>query len=247
MKHSLAKNLVMTDESCQNQSDIQPEQYAFLVKRIAHHIMGRMPSSVDVEDLIQSGMIGLLEAAQKYDAAKGASFETYAGIRIHGAIMDEMRRGDWVPRSVHKNTRAINQAITEIEAKTGRDAKDSEIAAFLGMAIEEYHSVAKDCSVSRLFSLDASLEADEFGEQQIADTRAEEPSRAITQNRMKDALAGEILKLPEREQLVISLYYNDELNLKEIGEVLGVSESRVSQILSQANARLRARLRDWRA
>jgi len=247
MKQSLAKNLVMNDEPYQNPSDIQPEQYAYLVKRIAHHIMGRLPSSVDVEDLIQSGMIGLLEAAQKYDASKGASFETYAGIRIHGAIVDEMRRGDWVPRSVHKNTRAINQAIAEIEAKSGRDAKDSEIASYLGMEIEEYHAIAKDCSVSRLFSLDASLEADEFGEQQLSDPRAEEPSKSVTQNRMKDALAQEILKLPEREQLVISLYYNDEFNLKEIGEVLGVSESRVSQVLSQANARLRARLRDWRA
>lgn len=224
---------------------IQAEQYGYLVKRIARHIMARLPSSVDVEDLIQSGMIGLLEAAQKYDASKGASFETYAGIRIHGAIVDEMRRGDWVPRSVHKNTRAINQAIADIEAKSGRDAKDSEIASYLGVELEEYYAMARDCSVSRLCSLEASVENDEYGETQIRDPHTEEPARSVSENKMKSALAEEIAKLPEREMLVVSLYYQDELNLREIGEVLSVSESRVSQILSQANARLRSRMRDW--
>ena len=236
----------MAEELYTGQTSIQAEQYGYLVKRIAHHIMARMPSSVDVDDLIQSGMIGLLEAAQKYDPSKGASFETYAGIRIHGAIVDEMRRGDWVPRSVHKNTRAINQAIAEIEAKSGRDAKDSEIAAYLGVELDDYYAMARDCSVSRLFSLEASLEGEEFGEAQIRDPHSEEPARSVSENEMKSALVEEIGKLPEREKLVISLYYNDELNLKEIGEVLGVSESRISQILSQANARLRARLKDWR-
>ena len=236
----------MDDDLYPCDKGLQVEQYAYLVKRIAHHIMARMPASVEVDDLIQSGMIGLLEAAQKYDASKGASFETYAGIRIHGAIVDEMRRGDWVPRSVHKNTRAINQAIADIEAKSGRDARDTEIASYLGIELDEFHAMARDCSVSRLFSLESSLEADEFGETQLRDPHSEEPAKSVSESEMKHALAREITKLPEREKLVISLYYNDELNLKEIGEVLGVSESRVSQILSQANARLRSRLKDWR-
>jgi len=237
----------MGDELYSSQNGIQVEQYGYLVKRIAHHIMARMPSSVDVDDLIQSGMIGLLEAAQKYDASKGASFETYAGIRIHGAIVDEMRRGDWVPRSVHKNTRAINQAIADIEAKSGRDARDSEVASYLGVSLDDYYSMAQDCSVSRLFSLEASLESEEYGETQIRDPNSAEPARSVSESSMKSALAEEITKLPEREKLVISLYYQEELNLKEIGEVLGVSESRISQILSQANARLRSRLKEWRA
>jgi RNA polymerase sigma factor for flagellar operon FliA len=229
-------------------SDIQAEDYAFLVKRIAHHIMARMPSSVQVEDLIQSGMIGLLEALQKYDATKGASFETYAGIRIRGAIVDEMRRGDWVPRSVHKNNRLINQAIGEIEARSGRDAKDTEVADYLGVDIDEYYSMARDCASSRLFSLDESLEDDEFKSgTQIKDSVNPGPDQAVTGSAMKRALTSEIERLPDREKLVLSLYYTEELNLKEIGEVLGVSESRVSQIHSQATSRLRARLRDWRA
>lgn len=227
--------------------NINVEDYAYLVKRIAHHIMARMPSSVQVEDLIQSGMIGLLEAAQKYDAGKGASFETYAGIRIRGAIVDEMRRGDWAPRSVHRNNRKINEAIATIEASTGRDAKDSEIADYLDIDIQEYHSMTKDCASSRIFSLDEALESDDGqSETQIEDKHSIEPGVHVTEGAMRKALASEIMRLPEREKLVLSLYYEQELNLKEIGEVLSVSESRVSQIHSQAAARLRSRLKDWR-
>lgn len=227
---------------------IQVEDYAYLVKRIAHHIMARMPSSVQVEDLIQSGMIGLLEACQKYDASKGASFETYAGIRIRGSIVDEMRRGDWVPRSVHKNNRLINQAISELEARSGRDAKDTEVAEHLGIDIEDYYTMTRDCASSRLFSLDESLEDDDKkNTTQVKDNVTPGPDQAVTGQAMKVALSSEIDRLPEREKLVLSLYYTEELNLKEIGEVLGVSESRVSQIHSQATSRLRARLKDWRA
>lgn len=224
---------------------IKIEDFAFLVKRIAHHIMARMPSSVQIDDLIQSGMIGLIEAAKKYDHSKGASFETYAGIRIRGAIVDEMRRGDWAPRSVHKNNRRINEAVKEIEARTGRDAKDTEIADYIGEDIDTYYTMAKDCASSRLFSLDESKDDDETLGLQIPDTATNEPSIDVTYSAMKHALSSEITKLPEREKLVLSLYYEEELNLKEIGEVLGVSESRVSQIHSQAATRLRARLSDW--
>lgn len=247
MRERPADNLDVYEGILDGSTDIDVESYAFLVKRIAHHMMARMPSSVQVEDLIQSGMIGLLEAVQKYDASKGASFETYAGIRIRGAIVDEMRRGDWAPRSVHRNNRRINDAIFNIEAQTGRDAKDSEVAAYLGVGIEEYYSMAKDCCSSRLFSLEESQDPDEgWGEVQIEDPAGIEPAKHVTHDAMKAALAHEIKRLPEREQLILSLYYDEELNLKEIGEVLGVSESRVSQIHSQAAARLRARLRDWK-
>lgn len=244
--HSHDLDMYATPQQEAHQS-INVEDYAFLVKRIAHHIMARMPSSVHVEDLIQSGMIGLIEAGQKYDPSKGASFETYAGIRVHGAIMDEMRRGDWAPRSVHRNNRRINDAIADIEARTGRDAKDSEVAEQLGVEIDEYYAMTQDCSSSRLFSLEEATDQEEgYGETQILDPDAIEPAAFASEDAMRRALANEIKRLPEREKLVLSLYYERELNLKEIGEVLSVSESRVSQIHSQAAARLRSRLKDWR-
>lgn len=229
-----------------NNSPICAEDYAYLVKRIARHIMARMPSSVQMDDLVQSGMIGLIEAVQKYDATRGASFETYAGIRIRGAIVDEMRRGDWAPRSVHRNSRRINEAIAQIEARTGRDARDVEIAAQLDIDIDEYYVMAQDCACARVFSLDERYDDDEdWAEPQISGPSDEEPAALVSRSGLKKALANAISGLPEREKLVLSLYYGDELNLKEIGEVLGVSESRVSQIHSQAAARLRSRLSDW--
>lgn len=246
MRAKLTENFDMYVKPNEDPVAINVEDYAYLVKRIAHHIMARMPSSVQVDDLIQSGMIGLLEAVQKYDASKGASFETYAGIRIRGSIVDEMRRGDWAPRSVHRNNRKINEAIAEIEARTGRDAKDEEVAAYLNVELDEYHIMIKDCASSRLFSLEESLESDDgYMDQQVEDPDAVEPARQVTEDAMRASLAAEIKRLPEREKLVLSLYYEQELNLKEIGEVLNVSESRVSQIHSQAAARLRSRLRDW--
>jgi len=247
MKAKATDSADMYVNSDADSADINVEDYAYLVKRIAHHIIARMPSSVQVDDLIQSGMIGLLEAAQKYDSGKGASFETYAGIRIRGAMVDEMRRGDWAPRSVHRNNRKINEAIAAVEAHSGRDAQDSEVASYLGVDIQEYHSMTRDCASSRVFSLDETLEANESQpETQIEDPHSVEPGAGVTEGAMRKALANEIKRLPEREQLVLSLYYEQELNLKEIGEVLNVSESRVSQIHSQAAARLRSRLKDWR-
>lgn len=247
MRAKFKENFDMYTTSEEQSVAINVEEYAYLVKRIAHHIMARMPSSVQVDDLIQSGMIGLLEAVQKYDASKGASFETYAGIRIRGAIVDEMRRGDWAPRSVHRNNRRINEAISAIESRSGRDARDEEVAAYLGVDIEEYHAMTKDCASSRLFSLEESLESDNgYVESQVEDQQAIEPGRQVSEAAMRSALAAEIRRLPEREKLVLSLYYEQDLNLKEIGEVLNVSESRVSQIHSQAAARLRSRLKDWR-
>ncbi|WP_202944208.1 RNA polymerase sigma factor FliA [Cellvibrio japonicus] len=225
---------------------INVEDYAPLVKRIAYHMMLRMPASVQVEDLIQAGMIGLIEASQKYDASRGASFETYAGIRIRGAIVDEMRRGDWAPRSVHRNGRRISQAMAAVEARTGRDASDTEIAAELDVGLDEYYQMLQDSSGSRLFSYEET-----FGEEDSNIDGSDHssvfasPLESIQRDGLKRALADAIALLPERERLVLALYYDEELNLKEIGLVLGVSESRISQIHSQAAARLRQKMTAW--
>ncbi len=227
--------------------ELNVENYAVLVKRIAFHMMARMPASVQVDDLIQAGMIGLLEAAQKYDDSKGASFETYAGIRIRGAIVDEMRRGDWAPRSVHRNARRVAEAVAMVEARTGRDANDIEVAEALEMSLDEYYEILQDSASTKLFSLEESCEDDESKLNQPATSMALlGPSESTQNEAMQRALAKEISRLPEREKLVLSLYYQEELNLKEIGQVLEVSESRVSQIHSQATMRLRSRLADWR-
>lgn len=220
-------------------------QYAPLVKRIAQHLMARLPASVTLDDLLQSGMIGLLEAARKYDPSKGASFETYAGIRIRGAIIDEVRRGDWTPRSVHRNGRRVAEAIQAVEARTGRDATDAEVAAEMGVSIQSYHAFLQDSMESRLFSIDELTEQDEdhFALQLEADDQG--PAIAVQQQGFRASLITALESLPERERLVLALYYDEELNLKEIGSILGVSESRVSQIHSQAALRLRSRLKDW--
>ncbi len=224
------------------------ERYAPLVKRIAYHLLARLPANVQVDDLVQAGMIGLLESSKKYDAGKGASFETYAGIRIRGAMLDEVRKGDWAPRSVHRNTRMVTEAIRKVEARTGRDAKDQDVAAELQLSLEDYYGILSDTLGSRLFSFDDLLQEGEHGgaREEGAGTQLE-PSRDLEDERFQTALAEAIAGLPERERLVLSLYYDEELNLKEIGEVLGVSESRVSQLHSQCAARLRARLSEWRA
>ncbi len=238
--------LAMYDKAELSVQKINIEEYAPLVKRIAFHMMMRMPASVQVDDLIQAGMIGLIEAAQKYDASKGASFETYAGIRIRGAIVDEMRRGDWAPRSVHRNSRRIARAIRSVEARTGRDAHDVEVAAELDVSMEEYYSMLQDSNCSRLYSYEETFgEEDSNIDASDASSAFASPFEGLQREGLKRALADAISQLPERERMVLALYYNEELNLKEIGLVLGVSESRISQIHSQAAARLKARLAGW--
>lgn len=232
----------------QDVSDDEPrwvEEYAPLVKRIAHHLLGRLPANILADDLIQAGMIGLLEASRNFDESKGASFSTYAGIRIRGAMLDEVRRGDWAPRSVHRNYRLITQAIRDIENKLGRDAKDCEVAKSLDMNLEEYHSILNDANGTRIFSFE-DLGVNEGVFSQNIFTQSTGPLDKLQKEKLKKQLAEEIKKLPKRERLVMALYYDEELNLKEVGEVLGVSESRISQIHSQAMVRLEARMEIWK-
>lgn len=219
-------------------------QYAPLVKRIAYHLMGKLPDTVLVEDLIQAGMLGLMEALKNFDASQGASFETYAGIRIRGSMLDEVRRSDWTPRSVHKKARMVADSIREIENKTGQDAKDTEVARALGMDLAEYGQILNDTVCSRALSIE---ELSEEGGHSLQDsaTAQDEPFNQLSVEGFNRALADAIRSLPEREQLVVSLYYVEELNLREIGQIMDISESRVSQISSQAMLRLRARLIDW--
>ncbi|MEX0584748.1 MAG: RNA polymerase sigma factor FliA [Natronospirillum sp.] len=229
-----------------SQMDELVNLHAVLVKRIAHHLMARLPDSVQVDDLIQAGMIGLLEAAKNYDRSKGATFETYAGIRIRGSMLDEVRKGDWVPRSVHRNSRRISEAMREVEMRTGRDAQDQEVADVMGVNLDDFYDLLKDTRNARLFSYEEMLENHQHDPEQAWPVQEQGPYREHEAQSMHGAMVAAIKTLPEREQLILSLYYDEELNLKEIGAVLGVSESRVSQIHSQATHRLRARLRDWR-
>lgn len=220
------------------------EQHAPLVKRIAYHLIARLPHTVDVADLIQEGMIGLLDAAQHYNAEHGASFETYAGIRIRGAMLDEIRRNNWAPRSVHRKAREIAAVMQEIEQREGRNAQDSEIASAIGISTNEYHQHLYSATGHQVFSLDDFSDHDETTAHPITENQPQ-PEQAIQVDGFQQALASAIETLPERERLMMSLYYNDELNLKEIGEILNVSESRVSQIHSQTIIRLRAKLGEW--
>ena len=217
-------------------------QHQVLVKRIAHHLMARLPDSVQVDDLVQAGMIGLLEAAGKFDNSMGASFETYAGIRIRGAMLDEVRRGDWIPRSVHRNARAISEATRKVENSTGREAQGTEVASAMGIPLDEFHAMLADSRGARIFSLEELTEDNPDAVDVPGDSEVE--GRLIEQA-FRRRLAEAIETLPEREKLVLSLYYDEELNLKEIGAVLGVSESRICQILGSATTRLRARVADW--
>ncbi|MCW8918223.1 MAG: RNA polymerase sigma factor FliA [Gammaproteobacteria bacterium] len=217
------------------------ERHAPLVARIASHLKGRLPETVARDDLIQAGMIGLLEAAQNFRQGRGAVFETFAGIRIRGAMLDEVRRNDWVPRSVYRKARELSRVIRQLEVQTGSAAQPAVIAAGLGIALEEYHHWLQEVRGARLLSVDEPGFDDIAVWEQLPAGGAEASAELEGEER-REQLRAAIASLPGREGLVLSLYYDEELNLREIGEVLGVSESRVCQLHSQAIARLRARM-----
>jgi RNA polymerase sigma factor for flagellar operon FliA len=221
-------------------------QYAPLVKRIAHHLAARLPSCVEVDDLIQAGLIGLLDAVGNYDPSQGAQFETYATQRIRGAMLDELREADWAPRSARRSMRAVEAAIHRLEQKMGRQPGEQELANELKIPLAAFQQMLQDARGHQLvYYEDFQAEGeDDFLERHVADQHPD-PLGQIENGDFRAALVEAIKVLPEREQLLMSLYYEEELNLKEIGAVLGVTESRVSQLHSQAVARLRSRLKDW--
>ena len=220
-------------------------QHRELVRRIAHHIAARLPSSVEIEDLIQSGMIGLMEAARQYQSDQGATFETYASIRIRGAMIDEVRRSDWAPRSVRRGWRAMVAATRAVEQREGCAANPRLVAEEMGISFDEYNGLLHDASRSQLGSFEDLLESP-YGEKHLEHADASTPASELDREAFRDELVSAIETLPERERLVLSLYYEQELNLREIGAVLEVSESRVCQIHGQAMLRLRSKLADWR-
>lgn len=237
-------NLAVCEDAQQDRADDDAVvRYTPLVKRIAHQLAGRLPPSVLVDDLVQAGMIGLLEATRQYDATQGASFRTYAAIRIRGAMLDEIRRLDWTPRSVHRKAREVASATSAIERRVGRQAKNREVAQHLGLNLNDYYQILQDAAGVRICSID---EPDpESHEPHEPPSHGPLPMETLEQENFITALATAIRKLPEREQLVMQRYYDEELNLKEIGQALGVSESRVSQIHGRIAPKLRTLLADW--
>jgi RNA polymerase sigma factor for flagellar operon FliA len=221
------------------------DEYSLLVKRIAYQLAARLPASVQIDDLVQSGMMGLLDALNHFDETQGAQFETYASQRIRGAMLDELREIDWVPRSVRKNARDIERAIHLLQQQLGMPPTELEIAQQMGLALQEYQAMLADARGHQLvYYEDFHHEGDEPIELNITDGR---PGvlQILQDEGMQQALAEAIELLPERERMVMAMYYQEDLNLKEAGAVLGVSESRVCQIHSQAIMRLRAVLKDW--
>ncbi len=230
-------------------SDVEQRvlEHTPLVKRIAYHMIARLPPSVQVDDLIQAGAIGLIEAARNFDDSQGASFETYAGIRIRGAMLDEIRKSDWIPRSMRRRMRELTEVMQQLEQRHGRQTTAEEMAAALDMSVEEYNQMLAETAALPLLSLDELLSErpEKPGEESQGHPSGSDPLATLEDEGFRQALVEMIDQLPEREKLVMGLYYDEGLNLKEIGLVLEVSESRVCQIHAQALARLRTRMRDW--
>ena len=218
--------------------------YAPLVKRLAYHLVSRLPANVLVDDLIQIGMIGLLEAVNRYEENQGASFETYASQRIRGAMLDSLRETDWLPRSVRKELRRAETAIQKLEQMLGRAPSELEISQEMSIDLSDYHKLMLEAKGHQLLSLEDFSNEDgvDFLERYVSEEDVDPLSLLLSQD-FKSTLVDAITALPQREQMVMGLYYEEELNLREIGEVLGVSESRVCQLHSQAINRLRAKIR----
>lgn len=222
-------------------------QHVPLVRRIALHMIAKLPPNVELDDLIQVGMIGLAEALSRFESEQGVQFDTFASQRIRGAMLDELREGDWMSRSSRKSQKEIEQALGRLEQRLGRPPLESEIADELGMALDDYQSLLGKVRGTQLVYLEDigggdSDDGDDYLERHVADTGAD-PFALLRDQRLRLALVDAIKNLPEREQYVMGMYYEHDMNLKEIAAVLGVTESRVCQLHSQAIARLRTKMR----
>ena len=222
------------------------KDYAPLVRRMAHHLAAKLPSSVQVDDLVQSGLIGLMDAANRFEASQGNQFETYAAQRIRGAMLDELRQNDWLPRSLRKSLRQIENTINKLEQRQGRAPTEGELAQEMGLPLGEYQTMLQDAKGYQLihFGDFANDDEDDYLERHLPDNRAN-PLERIQDERFRAALVKAIEALPEREKLLMGLYYEQDMNFREIAEIMEVSESRICQLHSQAVARLRGRLKDW--
>jgi RNA polymerase sigma factor for flagellar operon FliA len=222
------------------------QRYAPMVRRLASQMIARLPANVELDDLVQAGMIGLMDALSRYESGHGAQFETFAMQRVRGAMIDELRGGDWLPRSVRRNQRAIETAIRAVEQRIQRAASEAEVAAEMGVDLPAYRQMLGDAHGGQLLNLDEPVgDSDEsFLERQAAPDGAD-PVNALGDQRFRAALIAAVEVLPEREKQVMGMYYEHDMNLKEIGAVLGVTESRVCQLHSQAVARLRSKLKGW--
>ena len=223
------------------------KQYSPLVRRLAHQMIAKLPANVEIDDLIQVGLIGLTDALSRFDVAQGVQFETFATQRIRGAMLDELRGGDWMSRGTRRQQREIEAAVHKLEQKLGRAPQESEIAAAMGISLADYQELLGKVRGTQLVFLEdmSGDEGDEdYLDRHVADD-SNNPAALLQDHRMRQALVAAIKNLPEREQYVMSMYYEHDMNLKEIAAVLKVTESRVCQLHSQAIARLRVKLRDW--
>jgi len=222
------------------------KQHSGLVKKMAYQLKAKLPSCVELDDLVQAGMIGLMDAIQRYEDNHGAQFETYASQRVRGAMLDELRGADWLPRGIRKNMRDIEVAVQQLEQKLSRPPTESEIAKHMNFTLEDYYDVLSDCQGHQLIYYE-DFQDDDGGEHfldRYVDDDTSDPVKSLLESDFREALIDSIDHLPEREKMLMGLYYEKELNLKEIGAIMSVSESRVCQLHSQAVARLRASMRD---
>ncbi len=223
------------------------KQYSPLVRRLAHQMIAKLPANVEIDDLIQVGMIGLTDALSRFDAAQGVQFETFATQRIRGAMLDELRGSDWMSRGSRKHQRDIEAAVHRLEQKLGRVPQESEIAREMGLTLVAYQELLGKVRGTQLVYLEDMSGDDgdsDYLDRHVADEESN-PLAQLQDHRMREALVAAIKTLPEREQLVMSMYYEQDMNLKEIAAVLKVTESRVCQLHSQTIARLRVKLREW--
>jgi len=244
IKQQAAEEIEITTE---NREEVI-KRYSPMIKYVANRIAMRLPPHIEVDDLISVGVLGLMDAISKYDSSRGAKFKTYAEFRVRGAILDELRAMDWVPRSIRQKASNVDKVVQALQAKLSRSPEDEEVAKEMGISLDQFHDTLNETKSIPIFSLEDLGIAKESGEQQslldcLAGKADADPQTQIRLIELKEIIAKAIDALPEKERLMVSLYYYEELTMKEIGAVLEITESRVSQIHSKAVYRLRTKLK----